>query len=69
MLEYHKVVLPSEKGGLALIIFDGAEKVKRDDFFDVSRYGLGLQLTETDIDFNVLVGEGDDGYFGIGPSG
>ncbi len=67
VFEYHEVILPAEERGLALVILDGAEQVEGDDFFNVPWYGLSLQLTETDIDLNVLVCEGDDRYFGIRP--
>jgi hypothetical protein len=51
-----------------LIIFDGIKKVHRYDFFDVSGYSLSLKLTETDIDLNFLIGEGDDGDSCVRPS-
>jgi hypothetical protein len=52
-----------------LVILDGIKKIHGYNFFNISRYGLSLQLTETDIYFYFLIWEGDDGYLGIGSGG
>lgn len=64
--EDHEVVLPAEQRGPALVVLDGVEQIHGNDLFDVPGNGLSLQLAEADIDLDFLVGEGDDGYLGVG---
>lgn len=68
-LQYHQIVLPSEERGPALIILDSIEQIHGYNLFNIPRNGLSLQLTETDIDLYLLIGESDDGYLGIGSGG
>lgn len=65
-LKYHQVVLPTKQRGPTLIILDSIQQIHRDNLLYVPRYGLSLQLTEADIDLNLLICESDDRYLGIG---
>lgn len=65
-LQNHQVILPPQQRGPTLIILDSIKQIHRDNLLNIPRNGLSLQLAETDIDFNLLIGESNDGYLGIG---
>ena len=52
-----------------MLVLDLREQLERNVLFDVPRNGLIPELAETDIDFDVLVMESDDGHTGIGAGG
>ena len=68
-LKYHKIIFTSKQRSSALVILDGIEKIEWNNFLNISGYGLGLKLTEADIDLNFFIGEGDDGHSSIGSCG
>ena len=66
-LKDHPVVFTTQERSSTLFIFNRVDELQTDNPFNVSGDGLGFELTETDINVDFLIVEGDNGDFSSFP--